>query len=133
MGRFSFLPQIRKDSNSKNYLPSFDSKNLLNKMIFTKLFDNHPDAVFIVDLIDHSFIRQITKATHVEVIIKSLISMAKGLNINVVAEGVESHAQLAFLKQQECHEIQGYIFSKPVSENKFQSLLKPVTLFGKMK
>ena len=78
--------------------------------------------------IDQSFIRQITKTPNVEVIIKSLIFMAKGLNMKVVAEGVESNEQLAFLKQLECHEIQGYIFSKPVSENMFQSLLKRVIL-----
>ena len=78
--------------------------------------------------IDQSFIRQITKTPNVEVIIKSIIFMAKGLNMNVVAEGVESNEQLAFLKQLECHEIQGYIFSKPVSEKMFQSLLKKVIL-----
>ncbi|HWL27211.1 MAG TPA: EAL domain-containing protein [Ureibacillus sp.] len=74
--------------------------------------------------IDQSFISQISKTPNVEIIIKSLIFMAKGLNMNVVAEGVELIEQLEFLKQQECQEIQGYIFSKPVSEKMFQSLLK---------
>lgn len=74
--------------------------------------------------IDQSFIRQITKTTDVEMIIKSIIFMAKGLGMNVVAEGVETTEQLAFLKQQECHEIQGYIFSKPIPEEMFQLLLK---------
>ena len=69
-------------------------------------------------------LRQITKTPNVEIIIKSIIFMAKGLNMNVVAEGVETNEQLDFLKQQECHEIQGYIFSKPVPEKMFQSLLK---------
>ena len=78
--------------------------------------------------IDQSFISQITKTPNVEVIIKSIIFMAKGLNMNIVAEGVETNAQLNFLKQQECHEIQGYIFSKPVPDKKFQSLLKKVIL-----
>ena len=74
--------------------------------------------------IDQSFISQITKTPNVEVIIKSIIFMAKGLNMNIVAEGVESNEQLAFLKQLECHEIQGYIFSKPVSEKIVSILIK---------
>ena len=78
--------------------------------------------------IDQSFIKQITITPNVEVIIKSIIFMAKGLNMNIVAEGVETMEQLAFLKQQECHEIQGYLFSKPVTEKEFQSLLKRVIL-----
>lgn len=73
--------------------------------------------------IDQSFTRQITKAPNVEVIIKSIIFMANGLNINVVAEGVETLEELAFLKQQGCDEIQGYIFSKPVPEQTFKALL----------
>ncbi|MCU9612547.1 EAL domain-containing protein [Caldibacillus lycopersici] len=74
--------------------------------------------------IDQTFIKQITKSTKEEVIIKSLIYMAKGLDMNVVAEGVETIEQLNFLKQQECQEIQGYIFSKPVPEKTFIALLK---------
>ncbi|HZG70258.1 MAG TPA: EAL domain-containing protein, partial [Chondromyces sp.] len=78
--------------------------------------------------IDQSFIRQITKTPNVEIIIKSLIFMAKGLKMRVVAEGVELIEQLTFLKREGCHEIQGYIFSKPVSEEAFQSLLKTIIL-----
>ena len=78
--------------------------------------------------IDRSFVEQISRTTDVEIIIKALIFMAKGLNMNIVAEGVETIEQLDFLKQQECHEIQGYLFSKPVSLETFQSLLKKVIL-----
>ncbi|WP_052307750.1 EAL domain-containing protein [Bacillus timonensis] len=74
--------------------------------------------------IDQSFVGHIAKDTNVETIIKSLIFMAKGLNMNVVAEGVETIEQLSFLRQQECHEIQGYIFSKPVPKETFQGLLQ---------
>ncbi|SET06444.1 PAS domain S-box-containing protein/diguanylate cyclase (GGDEF) domain-containing protein [Oceanobacillus limi] len=73
--------------------------------------------------IDQSFTRQITKSESVEVILKSLILMTKGLNLNVVAEGVETIEQLAFLKEQECQEIQGYLYSKPVPEEEFRTLL----------
>lgn len=74
--------------------------------------------------IDQSFVSQITKTSNVEIIIKSIIFMANALNMNVVAEGVETIEQLAFLKQQECAEIQGYIFSKPIPEEDFQKLLE---------
>ncbi|MEI2400951.1 putative bifunctional diguanylate cyclase/phosphodiesterase, partial [Paenibacillus phytohabitans] len=78
--------------------------------------------------IDQSFIKHIAKTNNVETIIKSLIFLAKGLNMNVVAEGVETIEQLSFLRQQECKEIQGYIFSKPVPEKTFRNLLKKMVL-----
>ncbi|WP_161974924.1 EAL domain-containing protein [Bacillus timonensis] len=78
--------------------------------------------------IDQSFTKHIAKTNNVETIIKSLIFMAKGLNMNVVAEGVETIEQLSFLRQQECQEIQGYIFSKPVPEETFQNLLSKMIL-----
>jgi diguanylate cyclase (GGDEF)-like protein/PAS domain S-box-containing protein len=78
--------------------------------------------------IDQSFTKHIAKTNNVETIIKSLIFMAKGLDMNVVAEGVETIEQLSFLRQQECQEIQGYIFSKPVPEETFQNLLRKMVL-----
>lgn len=44
--------------------------------------------------------------------------------MKIVAEGVETNAQLNLLKQQECDEIQGYLFSKSVGEEEFQSFLQ---------
>ena len=85
--------------------------------------------------LDKSFIQQIAIKPDVEIIIKSLIFMAKGLNMTVVAEGVETLEQYEFLKQQECTEIQGYLFSKPVPERDFikllnKSALKPIIHFN---
>lgn len=79
--------------------------------------------------IDRSFIRNISVFGKDEMIVKSIIFLAKGLQMKVVAEGVETNEQLSFLRQQECNEIQGYLFSKPVAEEEFQSLLKK----GKLK
>jgi len=57
------------------------------------------------------------------VIVSTIISMAHSLKLKVIAEGVETAEQLAFLKQQGCDEIQGYYFSKPVSAEEFTKLL----------
>lgn len=82
--------------------------------------------------IDRSFVSQIAKTPNVEIIIKSLIFMARGLEMNVVAEGVETIEQLEFLRQQECAEIQGYVFCKAVPADTFESLLKMMVLKPEM-
>ncbi|MEQ2527414.1 EAL domain-containing protein [Robertmurraya yapensis] len=74
--------------------------------------------------IDKSFIDGITVENTNDAIVKSLIFLSKEININIVAEGVETKEQLNFLLQQECQQIQGYIYSKPVSATRFESLLK---------
>lgn len=78
--------------------------------------------------IDKSFIDGITLKSANDAIVKSLIFLSKEVNINIVAEGVETKEQLNFLLQQECQQIQGYIYSRPVSETKFKSLLKKEVL-----
>lgn len=73
--------------------------------------------------IDQSFVRDLTTDTDDAVIISTIISMAHSLKLKVIAEGVETAEQLAFLKQQGCDEIQGYYFSQPVSAEEFTKLL----------
>ena len=57
-------------------------------------------------------------------LIKSMIYMAKGLQLKVVAEGVETIQQLKILQKEQCHEIQGYLFSHPVPVDEFEILLQ---------
>jgi EAL domain-containing protein (putative c-di-GMP-specific phosphodiesterase class I) len=65
--------------------------------------------------IDCSFIRDIATDSDDAAITAAIISMAKSLNLKVIAEGVETEAQMAFLREHHCDEIQGYYFSKPIS------------------
>ncbi len=65
--------------------------------------------------IDRSFIRNIPIDPDDGAITEAIISLAKSLNLRVIAEGVETEAQIAFLREHHCDEIQGYYFSKPIS------------------
>jgi diguanylate cyclase (GGDEF)-like protein/PAS domain S-box-containing protein len=73
--------------------------------------------------IDQSFVCDLTTDTDDAVIVSTIISMAHSLKLKVIAEGVETAEQLAFLKQQGCDEMQGYYFSQPLSAEEFTKLL----------
>ncbi|WP_342512112.1 EAL domain-containing protein [Sporosarcina sp. FSL K6-1522] len=64
--------------------------------------------------IDQSFVRACTPDTKDATIVKAIIAMAHQLNLDVVAEGVETKEQLFFLQQHLCNKAQGYLYSKPV-------------------
>ncbi|SEQ23375.1 diguanylate cyclase (GGDEF) domain-containing protein [Amphritea atlantica] len=64
--------------------------------------------------IDRSFIRDIGSDRDDEVIVKTIIDMAHNLNLKVVAEGVETREQLAFVRHHNCDQVQGFLFSPPV-------------------
>jgi diguanylate cyclase (GGDEF)-like protein/PAS domain S-box-containing protein len=73
--------------------------------------------------IDQSFVRDIVTDADDASIVSAVISMGKSLQMRVVAEGVETREQLAFLRQQNCPEGQGYYFSRPVAPIEFTQLL----------
>jgi EAL domain-containing protein (putative c-di-GMP-specific phosphodiesterase class I) len=74
--------------------------------------------------IDQSFVRQITTVPDETAIVTAIISMGRSLNLRVVAEGVETQAELAFLQEHQCEEAQGFYFSRPVGAEPFAKLLK---------
>jgi diguanylate cyclase (GGDEF)-like protein/PAS domain S-box-containing protein len=73
--------------------------------------------------IDQSFVRQVTTTPEQTTIVTAVISMGRSLKLRVVAEGVETQAEMAFLQAQECDEAQGYYFSRPVPPRQFAALL----------
>jgi len=75
--------------------------------------------------IDRSFVNDIVTDPLDAVMVRTIINMAHNFGLNVIAEGVETEAQLAFLKQHGCMAYQGYLFSKPVPIEEFEALLKP--------
>ena len=74
--------------------------------------------------IDQSFVRQITTAPGETTIVTAVISMGRSLKLRVVAEGVETQEELAFLQAHQCDEAQGYYFSRPVLPQQFAKLLE---------
>ncbi len=73
--------------------------------------------------IDKSFVWEIDREYRQHAIIKAIISIAHGLGLNLVAEGVETDEQLRFLEIQGCDEIQGYLISKPLRREALEELL----------
>jgi diguanylate cyclase (GGDEF)-like protein len=67
--------------------------------------------------VDRTFIRDILSSGDDAAIVKAIVAMAQSLRLNIVAEGVEDSAQLAFLDSIGCDQYQGYFFSRPVPSN----------------
>jgi EAL domain-containing protein (putative c-di-GMP-specific phosphodiesterase class I) len=63
--------------------------------------------------IDQSFVSKIGKDKHSAAIIRAIVGLGRGLSMNIVAEGVETLAQLDFLRQEHCNEVQGYFIGGP--------------------
>ena len=76
--------------------------------------------------IDQSFVRKIVDNSPLKdtAIVRSIIAMAHNLGLEVIAEGVETVAQAAFLRAEKCEELQGYLYSKPLSAADFEAYLR---------
>lgn len=74
--------------------------------------------------VDRSFVKDLTKDADDEAITHAIIAMASSLGLKVIAEGVETEDQLRFLASRGCDEMQGYLFSPPLSASKITELLQ---------
>lgn len=81
--------------------------------------------------VDQSFVRDCIADSKSRAIVKAIISMADGLGLSTIAEGVENHEQLTFLQNLGCRVFQGYLFSKPVAIDEFEAFLnKPISVLA---
>lgn len=90
----------------------FSSLNVLNKLPFDCL------------KIDKSFVRQVLTDKKTGILTKMIVQMGKELDMELVAEGIETNAQLNFMKQCSCNVGQGYYFSKPLSTRNIEAYLR---------
>lgn len=74
--------------------------------------------------IDQSFVLNVASSPDDAAIVASIISLAHNLRLHVIAEGVETEAQLDYLRRHGCEEMQGYLFSKAVPAKNFETLLR---------
>jgi len=79
--------------------------------------------------IDQSFVRNLAGDVRDAAITTAMITMGHSLKLNVIAEGVETRKQLAFLRSRRCDEMQGYLFSRPVPAAAFTKLLQKARRF----
>ena len=77
--------------------------------------------------IDRSFVRDALDNLSTTAIIRAIVDMARALDLEIVAEGVETQAQREFLEHNHCAMAQGYLFARPMPAEQFQALLGTVT------
>jgi EAL domain-containing protein (putative c-di-GMP-specific phosphodiesterase class I) len=74
--------------------------------------------------IDQSFVRDIPANSSDKAIVRTIIAMARSLDMGVIAEGVETQEQRQFLLGSGCYQYQGYLFGRPVPIEQFETLLR---------
>ena len=74
--------------------------------------------------IDRSFVEALETTPEAHAITTAILAMAKKLNLRVVAEGVETEFQVEFLRRESCDELQGYLYSRPVSTEGMTVMLR---------
>ncbi len=74
--------------------------------------------------VDRSFVSEIESSTSAQDLIKGIVCLAQCLNLNVIAEGIETLAQMEFLRSINCQQIQGYLYSKPLTVDATEAFLR---------
>jgi len=74
--------------------------------------------------VDKSFVADIVSDPNDAAIVKAVIALAHNLNLNVIAEGVETKEQETFLFEHDCNEVQGFLYSKPIPEQEIKNFIK---------
>lgn len=80
--------------------------------------------------IDQTFLQEDRFASNDHTIVNTIVAMAKGLKLNVIAEGIETQRQLDYLRKIDCNEVQGYLFGRPLKNDIIRKMLaqKPFIL-----
>ncbi|KZZ83575.1 hypothetical protein AS29_014780 [Bacillus sp. SJS] len=73
--------------------------------------------------IDRSFVHNMLSSKQDEIVIKAIIGLAENLGLQMIAEGVESEVQAAFLEAHGCHHMQGFLFSRPLPHDQITEML----------
>ena len=81
--------------------------------------------------IDQSFIQDIPENGHNAAIVKAIMALAESLNLNVIAEGVETRRQWQFLRDNKCREMQGYLVSRPLAVDAFEMFVRQMPQAGR--
>ncbi|GEM_PF-1180176 len=74
--------------------------------------------------IDQSFVKDLPSNVNDTAICRAIIAMAHSLNLRVLAEGVETEEQMQFLRKENCDEMQGYLYSKPISADEISEMIR---------
>ncbi len=119
---------IENVENFKKILYSIKSQSI--KVALDDFGTGYSSLSYLSDLpfdyikIDMSFIQKILFDSKARSVVETIINLSHKLNIKTIAEGVEEQSQVELLTKMGCYAAQGYLFSKPLPEDKFELLLK---------
>lgn len=114
------------DLMSHSHFTAFLFKPVENTLLLQAIQSYLPQVnllPFNILKIDQSFINDLSITNNTIAIVQAIIALGRNLGLTIIAEGVETNEQLSILREIKCDLIQGYIFSKPITENELGTLL----------